>query len=125
MSDQQQPGNKNIRDKFPKNKTPFNFYWIYGIIVVVIVAAQLMTYSGGLHEVKSADFFENMLKQHQVTRIVVVENEKIAEIYIDPKDFSKYPKDDLARRKNGPHFKLKILSVEDPQRNKCRYYYPQ
>ena len=112
MSDQQQPGNKNIRDKFPKNKTPFNFYWIYGIIVVVIVAAQLMTYSGGLHEVKSADFFENMLKQHQVTRIVVVENEKIAEIYIDPKDFSKYPKDDLARRKNGPHFKLKILSVE-------------
>jgi cell division protease FtsH len=80
--------------------------------VVEIVAAQLMTYSGGLHEVKSADFFENMLKQHQVTRIVVVENEKIAEIYIDPKDFSKYPKDDLARRKNGPHFKLKILSVE-------------
>lgn len=112
MSDQQQPGNKNGRDKFPKNKTPFNFYWIYGIIVVVIVAAQLLTYSGGLHEVKSSDFFEKMLKEHQVTRIVVVPTEQIAEIYIDSKFFPLYPKDELARRRNGPHFKLKILSVE-------------
>jgi ATP-dependent metalloprotease FtsH len=112
MSDQQQPGNKNIRDKFPKNKTPFNFYWIYGIIVVVIIAANIMGYSGGLHEVKSSDFFEKMLKQHQVTRIVVVPNEQIAEIYIDPKFFALYPKDELARRPKGPHYKLKILSVE-------------
>lgn len=112
MSDQQQPGNKNMRDKFPKNKTPFNFYWIYGIIVVVIVAAQLMTYTGGIHEVKYADFLEKMVKQHQVTRIVVVPNEQIAEIYIDPKYFALYPKDELAKRPKGPHYRLKLVSVD-------------
>ncbi|HSH67944.1 MAG TPA: ATP-dependent metallopeptidase FtsH/Yme1/Tma family protein, partial [Bacteroidia bacterium] len=116
MSDQEQKGNKNMRDKFPKKpnlpKTPFNFYWIYGIIVVVLIAMQLMNLNGGLQEVKSSDFFETMLKQNQVTRIVVIPNEQIAEIYIDPKYFAEYPKANLASRKNGPHFKLKILSVE-------------
>ena len=116
MSDQQQQNNKNMRDKFPKKsnlpKTPFNFYWIYGIIVVVLIAIQYMSYSGGLHEVKSSDFFENMLKKHQVTRIVVIPNEQIAEIYIDPKYFPEYAKDNLSKRPSGPHYKLKILSVE-------------
>lgn len=116
MSDQQQQSNKNMRDKFPKKsnlpKTPFNFYWIYGIIVVVLIAMQVMSYSGGLHEVKSSDFFETMLKQHQVTRIVVIPNEQIAEIYIDPKNFPDYSKDNLSKRPSGPHYKLKILSVE-------------
>lgn len=119
MSDQQQSGNKNMRDKFPKKpnlpKTPFNFYWIYGIIAVALIAMQVMSYSGGLHEVKSADFFETMLKKHHVTRIVVIPNEQIAEIYIGSEflNLPQYAKDDLAKRsKSGPHYKLKILSVE-------------
>ncbi len=116
MSDQQQPDNKNMRDKFPKKpnlpKTPFNFYWIYGIIVVVLIAIQFMNYSGGLEEVKSGDFYENMLKQHQVSKIVVVPSDLMAEIYIDPKFLAleKYAK--VAKRVKGPHYKLKILSVE-------------
>ncbi|HET6225391.1 MAG TPA: ATP-dependent zinc metalloprotease FtsH, partial [Bacteroidia bacterium] len=72
----------------------------------------LVSYSGGLHEVKSSEFFEKMLKQHQVTRIVVVPNENIAEIYLDPQYFAQYPKDELSKRQKGPHYKLKILSVE-------------
>jgi AFG3 family protein len=116
MSDQQQPDNKNKRDKFPKkpnlSKPPFNFYWIYGIIVAVLIAVQLMNYNGGLREVKSSDFFENMLKQHQVARIVVVPNEQIAEIYIDPKFLSLPKYAEVAKHPKGPHYKLKIYSVE-------------
>ncbi len=115
----QQPSGKNMRDKFTKKpnlpKTPFNFYWIYGIIAVALIAMQVMSYGGGLREVKSAEFFENMLKKHQVTRIVVIPNEQIAEIYIGSEflNLPQYAKDDLAKHsKTGPQYKLKILSVE-------------
>ncbi len=107
-----------LKDKFPKKpnlpKTPFNFYWIYGIIAVALIAIQLFNSNGGLKEVKSSDFFETMLKQHQVTRIVVVPNDQVAEIYIG-RDFLKLPqyaKDQLDQHPNGPHYKMKILSVE-------------
>ncbi len=108
----------SIKDKFSKKpnlpKTPFNFYWIYGIIAVALIAMQLMNFSAGLKEVKSQDFFETMLKQHQVVRVVVVPTEQIAEIYIG-RDFLKLPqyaKDQLDKHPNGPHYKMKILSVE-------------
>ncbi len=123
MSEQQEkkPENKNFKDKFPKKpnlpKSPFNFYWIYGIIAVALIAMQAMNFSGGLKEVQTSDFLENMLKQHHVARIVVVPNEKIAEIYIS-RDYLKLPqyvKDGLDKHPNGPHYKVKILSEDSFQ----------
>jgi AFG3 family protein len=69
---------------------------------------------GGLKEVKSSEFYETMLKQHHVVRIVVVPTDNVAEIYIG-RDYLKLPqyaKDLLDKHPNGPHYKLKILSVE-------------
>ncbi len=117
MSEQKQD-NKSLKDKLPNKpklpKTPFNFYWIYGIIAVALIALQVMNFNAGLKEVKSGEFYETMLKQHHVTRIVVVPTDNIAEIYIG-KDYQKLPqyaKDGLDKKPSGPHYKLKILSVE-------------
>ncbi|MBL7888680.1 MAG: ATP-dependent zinc metalloprotease FtsH [Bacteroidia bacterium] len=117
MSEQKQD-NKSLKDKLPNKpklpKTPFNFYWIYGIIAVALIALQVMNFNAGLKEVKSGEFYETMLKQHHVTRIVVVPTDNIAEIYIG-KDYQKLPqyaKDGLDKKSTGPHYKLKILSVE-------------
>ncbi|MCC6837660.1 MAG: ATP-dependent zinc metalloprotease FtsH, partial [Bacteroidia bacterium] len=117
MSEQKQD-NKSLKDKLPNKpklpKTPFNFYWIYGIIAVVLIGVQVMNFNTGLKEVKSGEFYETMLKQHHVTRIVVVPTDNVAEIYIG-KDYQKLPqyaKDGLDKKPSGPHYKLKILSVE-------------
>ncbi len=106
------------KSNFPKKpklpKTGFNFYWIYGIIAVALIAMQVMNFSSPLKEVKSSEFFDSMLKQHHVTRIVVVPNENFAEIFI-ARDYLKLPqyvKDGLDKHPNGPHYKMKILSVE-------------
>ncbi len=115
MSDQEQkPENKSFKDKLPKKpnmpKTPFSFYWIYGIIAVALIALQVFSYSGGLKEKSTTEFIETMLKQHQVDKIVIVPSENIAEITIK-KDFLKLPqysKDELDKRPNGPHYKVKI-----------------
>lgn len=118
MSGQKQSENKGLKDKFPKKpnlpKTPFSFYWIYAIIAVALIAMQVLNFNGGLKEVRSSEFFENMLKQHQVVRIVVVPNEQIAEIYIGSEflKLPQYAKDALDKHPKGPHYKMKILSVE-------------
>jgi ATP-dependent metalloprotease FtsH len=119
MSEQEkQSNNKNLKDKSSKKptlpKNPFNFYWIYGIIAVALIVIQAMNFSGGLKEIKSSDFFESMLKQHHVSRIVVVSNENIAEIYISPEylKLPQYQKDGLDKNPKGPHYKMKILSVD-------------
>jgi len=106
---------KSNQQKKPKlSKSPFNFYWIYGIIAVALIAMQVLNFSSPLKEVKSSEFFDSMLKQHHVIRIVVVPNENFAEIFI-ARDFTKLPqyvKDGLDKHPNGPHYKMKILSVE-------------
>lgn len=111
--------NKNsLRDKLPKKpnlpKNPFNFYWIYGIIAVGIIALQLMNFNGSIKETTTVDFYENMLKNHHVTRIVIVPTDRAAEIYItrDSLKLPQYAKLELDKHPNGPHFKLKIASVD-------------
>ena len=104
--------NQQKKTKLPKSS--FNFYWIYGIIAVALIAMQVLNFSSPLKEVKSSEFFDSMLKQHHVIRIVVVPNENFAEIFI-ARDFTKLPqyvKDGLDKHPNGPHYKMKILSVE-------------
>lgn len=108
----------SLKSKFPKKpnmpKNPFNFYWIYGIIAVALIAMQLMNFSSPLKEVKSSDFFESMLKEHHVARVVVIPNQQIAEIYINRTNLAlpQYVKEGLDKHPNGPHYKMKILSVE-------------
>lgn len=123
MSEQAESNNQKesptpLKNKLPKKpmvpKNSFSFYWIYGIIAVVLIAMQVMNFSTPLKDVKSSDFFENMLKQHHVGRLVVIPNLQIAEIYINRTNLSlpQYVKEGLNKHPNGPHYKMKILSVE-------------
>ncbi|HEX8517368.1 MAG TPA: ATP-dependent zinc metalloprotease FtsH [Bacteroidia bacterium] len=110
MSDQKTEQENTPKDKFPKKpnlpKTPFNFYWIYGIIAVALIAFQLLNMKGGVKEVQSTVFYETMLKQHQVDKIVIISNERVAEIHLK-KEFlnaPSYAADKLTPA--GPHYKL-------------------
>jgi ATP-dependent metalloprotease FtsH len=107
-----------LKNKFPKKpnlpKNPFNVYWIYGIIVVALIAIQMMgSFGSPLKEMKFNDFLE-MVKQHQVARVVVVPNQQIAEIYINKTNptLSQDVKDWVTKHPNGPQFKTKIYTVE-------------
>jgi cell division protease FtsH len=110
MSEQKQEQENTPKDKFPKKpnlpKAPFNFYWIYGIIAVALIAFQVINFKGGVKEVPSAVFYETMLKQHQVDKIVIIANERVAEVYLK-KEFlnnPSYAADKLSP--NGPHYKI-------------------
>jgi len=122
MSEQETPQDNNSspkNNKLPKKpnmpKSPFNFYWIYGIIAVGLIAMQMMNSMGSsLKEKTTTEFIETMLKQHQVVKIVLIPSDNIAEITIG-KDFLKLPQytaDNLQKHENGPHYRVKISSVD-------------
>ncbi|MDQ3193018.1 MAG: ATP-dependent zinc metalloprotease FtsH [Bacteroidota bacterium] len=116
------PLNK-VKDKFSKGsknpKNNFNFYWIYGIIAVVFIALQFINFGGSTKETTWQKFEQTMLKSRDVDKVVIVNNELIAEIYIKQEvlEIKEQYKDvktkSLGNSVNkGPHYYLPIGSVD-------------
>jgi ATP-dependent metalloprotease FtsH len=123
MSEDKAPQNESknpLKDKLSKKtnlpKNPFNFYWIYGIIAVGLIALQTMggNFGNTLIPVDQDKFFNEMLKKQHVSEIIVVPNEGIAEITIKRESLGLdiFKKDGLDKHPKGPHFKMKILNVD-------------
>ena len=63
-----------------KNKPKFSFYWIYGILIVAVIAIQYFNYSNPVKETTWNKVAEMLAKQ-DIEKIVVINKEK-AEIFI-------------------------------------------
>lgn len=105
-------GNNSNRPK-PK----FNVYWIYGLIAVVFIGLQLLSFTPKPTEITMQEFERNMLKTGDVAKIVVVNKER-ANIYIkkdkltDPK-YNDLKNNSFGRSsEEGPHFFFTIGSME-------------
>jgi len=103
------PGNK------PKPK--FNVYWIYGLIAVVFIGMQLLSFTPKPQEITMQEFERDMLSNGDVAKIVVVNKER-ANIYIKEDRLSDPRYKDLTGgtfsgvSKGGPHFYFTIGSME-------------
>jgi ATP-dependent metalloprotease FtsH len=89
-------------------KFNFSFYWIYGIIIVILIVTQLFQWGGGEKPVTVERFEKEMLASGDVEKIVVVN--RIAHISIKKDRLEKYKKDITKRwgsgTNEGPHFYL-------------------
>lgn len=127
--------NKESQDK-PKGKLPlpknpkFNYYWIYGLIALLLIGIQVSQLRSSSADVTNEQDFFEMVKAGDVEKIVIVNKEQV-EVFIyqdtlktsdkdtsytqNPakqkryKDVSTNP---LGGESNGPHFKLQIDEVE-------------
>ena len=82
MVDNKQNSKKPIdRPSSNKPKPKFNVYWIYGLIAVVFIGLQLLSFTPKPTEISMQEFERNMLKNGDVAKIVVVNKER-ANIYI-------------------------------------------
>jgi len=77
-----------------KNKKGgFNFYWIYGIIALTFIILQIMASSSdnaGDRSIQKGQLI-NMLKKQDVDKIVVVNKDEYAEIYVKSEKVGDYP----------------------------------
>ncbi len=110
------PGNDNPNNqrKGPK----FNIYWIYGLILVAILGAQLI--GGGSFGAATADHsfqeFKENLDKGFVTKLVVINNDHV-EVYLKPgsvpvQTTNKYSPYNGTNPEKTPAFTFKIGTVE-------------
>lgn len=108
-----QPKGGQGNKKFPNGpKFSFNFYWIYGIIIVLLIITQLFTWGGTEHRTTYVEFERTMLATNDVEKISVNSASQTAHIWIK-KDKLSDPKYSEVRSKNfgnvenpGPHYYL-------------------
>jgi len=109
---------KNIFDNLTGggdgNKPKFNFYWVYGILLVVFIGIQFINWG---NEAKKTDWrdLKEMLIANDVEKIILV-NKETAEIFIKPDKLNqeKYidVKDQSGINKNQPQFYYNVGSVD-------------
>lgn len=101
-------------------KSPFNFTWIYAIVIIgLFVILEWFTFGAQPRQINFPEFEETILKTHDVERITIVNEEK-AEIYIKKESLKlpKYAADNVQKKpfgntpNPGPHYFIKLASTE-------------
>ncbi|HKL39971.1 MAG TPA: ATP-dependent zinc metalloprotease FtsH [Cryomorphaceae bacterium] len=94
-------------------KKPFNFYWIYAIIGVVLISLNLFNFNGNMTGISLPEF-EEMIKDGEVKRVIIY-NKQLAEVYLteealEKEEHSKKIKQPLisGAENAGPHYKFDI-----------------
>ena len=112
----EQKGKKNNKKtKLPK----FNFYWIYGIVAVVLISINLINPSNSWVIKTNYSDFKQFIENKQVKEVIVV-NKKEARVYIYPEQLSQSPhnnkgipqKSVFGGTNNGPHYYFNIPNNE-------------
>ncbi len=108
--------NDNNRDQQDKSKQPkFNYYWIYGVILLVILGVQLMSLNSGVKDMDWSEF-QSTVQQKDVEKLLIL-NKQTAFITIKKDKLSKEKYKEVADTplgypNKGPHFKYNIGEVE-------------
>jgi cell division protease FtsH len=111
---------KKLKGKVPSGtggggggKKPFNFYWIYAIIGVVLISLNLFNWNGNMTDINVTDF-EEMVEAGEVKKVIIY-NKQMAEVYLTEeavklekhKDKVETPLIQGAKN-SGPHYKFDI-----------------
>ncbi len=104
------PGNENPT---PRKGPKFNIYWIYGIITLAVLGAQLVggNFGGATTEHTFQDFKDNLLKG-EVTKVVIINNDH-ADVYLKPGAAGTQPASkSLISNDKNPAYSFEIGTVD-------------
>jgi len=117
MSQENKQSKSNMEKGDGQRKGPkFNIYWIYGIIIIVLISAQVFNFAPELKVITEKQFRDNILLQGDVQKLDLVKNKEQVNVYVKKstltKDFYvKQFKGKLDSKKvgNAPLFSFKIV----------------
>lgn len=110
-----------------------NYYWIYGLLLLAIIALNLLPFSSSTKQITEQEFFRNLLPSHDIERLLIVNKERV-EVFIKPEilqNNAKYA--DVAEKSrfginSGPHYYFSISSLDNfdaELRNAQRNFKPE
>ncbi len=95
-------------------KPKFNFYWVYGILAVIFIGIQLLSWDTGAKKTGWGELKE-MLERGDVERVVLV-NKETAEIFIKAELLTderyRDVKGESAFNKGNPHYYYNVGSTD-------------
>jgi ATP-dependent metalloprotease FtsH len=100
--------NKPNRGSGGSGKKPFNFYWIYAIIGVLLISINLFSLNGGEPGITFSEF-KGYVESDQVESIVIV-NEAEVQVFLNEDALTAEPHsknikaNTFSGRKDGPHY---------------------
>jgi len=94
--DTKNKGKENLNNPFKQFNFKFNFYWIYGIIFVLLLGYQFFNSSEMTSNKLTQNEFKSILNDNDIEKIVIV-NSDIAQLTIKPDALSK----DRYKKKKG------------------------
>ena len=96
-----------------KNELPFNFYWIYALIIVILLGISLIDWQGGGTRISPSEF-EKWARNGDVKRIVI-QNEQNAQVHLKKEALQEAPHDEKVdaplfgtKANSGPHYRFNI-----------------
>lgn len=101
-----------------RKKPGFNFYWVYGILALLLIGLNFFNWGGSAIEISQQRFEVEMLPTNDLKKLVVV-NREMVEVYIKPEKLDQEKYSDLEGRGTGamdslrPNYTFKIGSVEN------------
>jgi cell division protease FtsH len=112
---QETGGNPSTKGK--GNRPRFNFYWVYGGLLLVFALTYLVNWEGGTAKKASWGEVKEMLGNGDIAKIVLV-NKETAEFYLKPEkiDEPKYKEIKETVAAKGPHYSYNITSPESFER---------
>lgn len=104
---------QNTKTDKPGDKKKFNYYWIYGLLLIALLAFQFFSFDS-TEEISQRKFEQEMLLQKEVEKLEVI-NEKYVEVYIKEEFLEEEKYKDVNTKKfgggtnKGPHYTFQIL----------------
>ncbi len=91
QSNKKKPNNPLFPKGGNKKGIGFNFYWIYGLLMLLIIGTFFI---GGKSKIEEVGWHKlsEMVRSGDVEEVVVIKNRDIANIYLKKESISKYPK---------------------------------
>lgn len=90
MSQENKQSKSNMEKGDGQRKGPkFNIYWIYGIIAIVLLLAQVMNFSPEIKGITEKEFRDQILLQGDVQKLDLVKNKEQVHVYIKPDRLNK------------------------------------
>ena len=114
-------------DFLPENEEPkkkkggFNSYWLFGILIVALLATQLLSLNLQLKDTTEDEFFRKFVPSGDVAQIAIVNKDREdarVEIYIkadslkNKKQYDELKQNKVGISNKGPHYKFELTSAE-------------